>query len=279
MAEKLTFSGHESFHCKTLWLKKGYDAVKAGTDFNSPEAVVKLGVGKNMVASIRYWMKATGCMDVQNKLTPFASFLLDSDIGQDPFLEDEASLWLLHYNLVTKGIASLYRLAFLGFKREKKEFTKEQFFQFVRRVAAGVTVASENSITKDINVFLQTYVAPLGMKSVEEYGAIFIDLGLIRRVDNDRYVFTEMPSIAVPDAVLLYAMTEYRKGGKTVSVDGLQDLSLIFGLPMPDLVKSVEGIARRHPEEITYSDNSGIKKVQFVEDVDVAEELKKHYAR
>ncbi len=31
-----TFSGHESFPCKTLWTKKGYDFVTAHKDFNSP---------------------------------------------------------------------------------------------------------------------------------------------------------------------------------------------------------------------------------------------------
>lgn len=53
-----TFSGHESFPCKTLWTKKGYDFVTAHKDFNSPNAVVDLGVGKNMVAAVRYWYKA-----------------------------------------------------------------------------------------------------------------------------------------------------------------------------------------------------------------------------
>ena len=57
---KYTFSGHESFPCKTLWLKKGYDFVKAEKEFNAPEAVVDLGIGKNMVAAVRYWYKAFG---------------------------------------------------------------------------------------------------------------------------------------------------------------------------------------------------------------------------
>ncbi len=57
---KYVFSGHESFPCKTLWLKKRYDFVVQGMDFNKPEAVVHLGVGKNMVASIRFWLKAFG---------------------------------------------------------------------------------------------------------------------------------------------------------------------------------------------------------------------------
>lgn len=48
MAQTYRFSGHESFPCKTLWLKKGYDFIANGKDFNSPDAVIDLGVGKNM---------------------------------------------------------------------------------------------------------------------------------------------------------------------------------------------------------------------------------------
>lgn len=44
---KYAFSGHESFQCKGLWLKKGYDYVKAGLSFTDDYAVVELGVGKN----------------------------------------------------------------------------------------------------------------------------------------------------------------------------------------------------------------------------------------
>ena len=54
---KPIFSGHESFVCKSHWLKRGYDFVNAGNNFNDDEAVVHLGVGKNMVASIRFWLK------------------------------------------------------------------------------------------------------------------------------------------------------------------------------------------------------------------------------
>lgn len=91
---KYTFSGHESFACKSLWLKKGYDFIKNGHSFNAPDAVVRLGVGKNMVASIRYWMKAFG-MTRNDLLTGAARLLLDSETGYDPYLESLGSLWLL----------------------------------------------------------------------------------------------------------------------------------------------------------------------------------------
>ena len=54
----LKFSGHETFSCRTFWLKKGYDFVIENNNFNAPEAPSLLGVGKNMVASIQHWMKA-----------------------------------------------------------------------------------------------------------------------------------------------------------------------------------------------------------------------------
>lgn len=38
--DKFSFSGHESFQCKTQWLKKGYDFVYEQNNFNDPEAVV-----------------------------------------------------------------------------------------------------------------------------------------------------------------------------------------------------------------------------------------------
>lgn len=54
------FSGHETFRCKTHWLKRGYDFICNECNFNDEDAVVRLGVGKNMVSSIKYWMKAFG---------------------------------------------------------------------------------------------------------------------------------------------------------------------------------------------------------------------------
>lgn len=43
---KYTFSGHESFPCKALWVKKGYDFITKGLDFNTPNSVIDLGVGR-----------------------------------------------------------------------------------------------------------------------------------------------------------------------------------------------------------------------------------------
>ena len=60
MITQFKFSGHETFHCRHFWLKKGVDHLSAGNSFKNKEAVVELGVGKNMVTSISHWLKAFG---------------------------------------------------------------------------------------------------------------------------------------------------------------------------------------------------------------------------
>jgi hypothetical protein len=55
-----SFSGHETFVFRYAWLKKGVDAFAADPEiFRKESAIVTLGVGKNMVASIRHWCIAT----------------------------------------------------------------------------------------------------------------------------------------------------------------------------------------------------------------------------
>lgn len=105
---KFTFSGHESFQCRQLWLKKGYHFVNKKKSYNNDDAVVELGVGKNMVSSIRFWMKAFNLLTPTDELTDFSHRLL-SDDGYDPYMEDEGTLWFLQQSV--KG-----KMRFFNFK-------------------------------------------------------------------------------------------------------------------------------------------------------------------
>ncbi len=55
MDTKFTFSGHESFPCKTLWLKKGYDLSAKGTLFSTrrKKSLTKQGLVSNTGANVR----------------------------------------------------------------------------------------------------------------------------------------------------------------------------------------------------------------------------------
>ncbi len=99
-----TFSGHETFALRISWLPKAVSAVERGKDpFSDPrEGMVSLGLGKNMIRSLQFWVAATGLVSKDKgslHLTEFAKQSLSRESGKDPFLENTQTLWLLHWNL------------------------------------------------------------------------------------------------------------------------------------------------------------------------------------
>jgi hypothetical protein len=105
-------SGRETIPSRYAWLPKAVMALdgnpKAFADEDS--AIVELGVGKNMVRAIRFWVQAAGIAASAKdgyELTTFGKELLSGG-GYDPFLEDIRTLWLIHWNLSTDTTNPLF---------------------------------------------------------------------------------------------------------------------------------------------------------------------------
>ncbi len=106
--EKASFGRHETFPLRYGWLPKGFQAVQKDPHIfeNADEATVRMGVGKNMVNSIRFWLRATGMMASKDySLTQLGKKILNDEKpkGWDPYLEDEATIWLLHWLLASNA--------------------------------------------------------------------------------------------------------------------------------------------------------------------------------
>ena len=278
---RYSFSGHESFHCKSLWLKKGFDYLCGGKSFNDTDSVALLGVGKNMVAGIRFWMKAFGLTDT-NKIQPIATYLFNDADGRDPFCEDLATLWLLHFQLVSTGVASIYKLGFTEFQRERKEFEREQLHSFIKRkcsVPEQKNVYNENTVKKDIGVFLQNYVTPKDLKQIENFTSLLIALNLILDIGDGRYRFAETDTFSVPDAILLFALYTIKGGDKVISFDKIQYLSLLYCMPINNLLDRLIDLQDKYSEIMSYTDNSGIRNVIFKEEVNAFQLLDLYYTK
>lgn len=276
---RYSFSGHESFQCKSLWLKRGYDYLLAGGKFNDADSVVKLGVGKNMVASIRFWLRAFS-LTTADELTPLAKYIFDDVNGRDKFTEDMNTLWILHYLLVKSGNASIYNLLFLEYQREKKEFSKSELQTFIKRkcsVPEQKNVYNENTVKKDIGVLLKNYIAPTDLKTIEDFSALLLDLNLITRREADRYVFRQVKNTEISAEVLLYAMIDFSNKDKTLSLDKLQALALIFCMPLPDLIEAIKRIESKYSRSIVFTDNSGVKNVQLLAELEPSTILDSYY--
>ena len=164
-------SGHESFPCRYTWLPKAVRALNADpTLFSDDEqAMVTLGVGKNMVRSIRFWIQAAGVAAPEKKgssysLTDLGRVLL-GDRGLDPFLEDTSTLWLLHWSLSTDIESPLLAWDYLLNRWHEPELARSSaikvLFKEASRLDDGISMVT---LEQHFDTFLHTYVPTRGRK-------------------------------------------------------------------------------------------------------------------
>lgn len=277
---KYTFSGHESFQCKGLWLKKGYDYAKTELSFADDYSVVELGVGKNMVASIRYWLRAFGITDDSGVPTEMGRYLLDND-GADPYIEDTATLWLLHYLLVTSQVATLYNIVFTEYNKTRKEFTKLDLANVIRRMFTdkhfGNTPYNEKTIGRDIDTMLKNYVMPDSIKACDDFSALLLDLRLIGKTGREAYTFNCSARAKMEPLVFLFAVFDYTQGKQQViEFEILLKISNIFGMSVNELYDVFDQLHAIDPN-ITFSNAAGEQLFTMKEPMDKWQVLNKYY--
>lgn len=285
-----TFSGHESFPCKTLWLKKGYDFIKKGGDFNASEAVVDLGVGKNMVSAIRFWIKSFG-LNKDSKTHWIAEYILNSNKGKDPYMEDLGTLWLLHFLLVYTNEASLYKLFFIDFQKERRLFNKDQVTTFVKRKMRDTgkeNSFNKNTVKKDVGVLLHNYCLPRNPQSNEDFSTLLMDLDLLRQTDKtdgtedneDKYYFNIEGKREVTPSIFLFAVLLIKeKNDNSIPYDVLHELGLIFCMTDLEIIDMLKLLSDRYSDTLSYSDVAGIRQLQFTQQMDAKQVLDNYYEK
>ena len=282
---KLTFSGHEKFHCRQFWLKKGYDFLCAGRRFTDDDAVVALGVGKNMVNSIRFWLKAFDLVDDNEQPNDFARFLFGEN-GRDPYLEDEGSLWLLHYRLISSANVSIYSLFFNEFRKKRIEFQKDHLLAFLKRQCDEQSAAiSENSLSADIDVLIKTYLRPKGKtRDIEDdFSGLLIDFALLQDISSGHetwYAVESKERETLPVEIFLYAILE-QASGQSVSfrdlLNGENSVGLVFAMNESGVMKKIQEALALFPSQLVFSDDAGIRELQFKEPLDKEALLRGYY--
>ena len=215
-----SLAGHQTFALRSAWLKKGLDQLTIDPGvFSKDDALVRLGVGKNMVAAIRHWVLATRLASTTGErgaflqATPLGTLLL-ADEGGDPYLEDPATLWLLHWHLCGPGSPAYTWIYAFNVWREW-EWTAPSLAQAVQVAtrASSAKAASPETVQRDVAVFLQTYVASTerGQNAEDGLDCPLRELGLLRAGfgSKQQYSFAVGPKASLPARVFAYALLKF----------------------------------------------------------------------
>ena len=268
------FSGHESFACRYGWLPKLYEAVNDNPAlFSSDEgAILRLGIGRNMIKSLRFWGEAFGLTYTRGRevrTTGFARKLLDSREGYDPYLETPGALWRLHWMLTAHGGLGAWAVAF--FETRDREITRERFVASVRsRASKTRRTITLGTASNHVNVFLRTYVGGhyLNESPEEALGSPFQELELIR-LDTPAGVetvrFSRGSKRTLDTKALAFVLHDFWQGTTPTSVTmSLRSLMLSHASPgailllnEAGLYESLEDICSESRHLVLRSDGAG----------------------
>ncbi len=279
---KYRFSGHETFACRYAWLSKAVREISEDSYIfsasNENMAMVRLGVGKNMVRSIRFWAEAARVMELGEDghvPTDFGSqIFLGSHDEQghtleealDPFLEDIQTLWLLHWKLATNVENPIFAWDFLLSRFQEPELTASSVFDAVKKATvASEKPLSDSTLEQQFEIFLHSYVPTRGRKGEvreDNLDCPLVELGLLEQVGHRSgkrsagrpepiYVFRREPKPEISPMLFAYCVDEFWRlrhpGEKTLSFQllssGHGSPGQVFKLPEDDLQRRAESLA------------------------------------
>jgi len=276
---KYNFSGHDTFHCRLFWLKKGYDYVSKDQKFKENSGV-DLGVGRNMVNSIRFWLKSFGIIDDDYSLNKLYSLIFD-DNGLDPYLENEATLWLLHYKLNELNHANIYKIIFGELRFQKPEFTRKNFVDYALSLDSNQNI---KTLEKDFSVFVRMYLND--NKNIDDgYSGLLTELNLIKEIGKTQngeqlYRIENTSQNEIPNELILFAILSNNNYGRSVSFNSLyieeSGVGKIFCLDKDILETKLIEISEKF-KGITYNSEAGVKELQIKKDYNPIDILKNFY--
>ena len=280
------FAKHETFHIRDGWLTKGLHILQENDriflDEKAPEI---LGMGKNMVRSLRYWMQATGLTEevrrdalTIQKPTLLGRLIRDHDI----YLEREATLWLIHYSLAcSRDLATTWHYFFNHFAAGK--FTREYFLErlsdWVSRQTDNSRRVAESSLKKDFATLIKTYLADQpGERSPEDsMECPLTSLGLISSFrelneDDKRVIVYRYESGAVANIhplVFLYVILrwqeEYRDSTREVGLNNIlrepMNAGRVFNIGLSDFEALLERLYKDYGWQIRLTRTAGLNQV------------------
>lgn len=275
----LHFSGHETFPIRQLWLHKAYNYAlrhskeEKGASFGGDHAMIELGVGKNMVSSIRFWAEATNFLDNKN------GGLEPSPLGRlifgelDPTSENPNTPWLVHWQLASQSHRSTV-FWFLFNQLNSQYITREDIQEGLVSLAgkSGKKV-SHQTIKRDVEVCLRSYVPFMAGRNktvTEEFiEPLLSSLGIINVVNKDIIEIPRTTRPTLSNGLFAYALMDFwqTRLDNSSSIDYFQIAHAIgspgkvFRLDEISLTRRLEDLEALTQGELIWTEQSGIKTV------------------
>lgn len=191
-----------------------------------------LGIGANMVKSLRYWLQAVGLTEETTAKRREQTF---TDFGKliwahDPYFEEIGTLWLLHYKLATNMIDAPAWWYFFNLFR-LQEFSRDDFVtQISSKLRLDGEEVPDRSLDDDFNCIISTYLPrsksnPEKVNPESNIDCPLGELGLIEIADRRKKHFKKSTpgKDSIPPLILLAVLIDKANGEKEIRIPSIQN--------------------------------------------------------
>lgn len=250
--------------------------------------MVKLGVGKNMVRSIKFWLQAFGIAENIGRTQEMAPTLFGESIfgkkGLDPYLETNKTLWLLHWKIASIRNEPLFAWHFLlnewaeptfskteivreftleseRLDRPLSDFTKEQHFDIFLHSYLGGRSKRQNDVLED------TLDCPLAELSLISSAGERM-LGTSGRKEPI-YEFNQEAKPEISEAMFIFCLYDFwqshRQQENTLSFREISSIhgsiGQVFKLSEPDIRNRLESLSTAAKRYFDYMASAAIPRI------------------
>ena len=290
----LKFSGHQTFPIRYGWIYKIIQEVNKGESISSKnnieEQMISMGIGKNMVLSIRHWIRILNLVTCTDKktlsyeLTPLANKLFVGKDAYDAYMDKIGTVWLLHWlaqSINTQNAElNTARWFFNYFKgvRVNKEQTFKNITLDLKHHEKDLTEATLN---KDIDCLFQMYAQKkLTTNKINEdsFASPFTELGLIVQENSKEFRAERSTQDSLPTEIFAYAIIDFMQRRQkdsnnnitnkqaTISFQSLLNDAgspgSVFRLSESGLSKKLDQLEILTQGNIKWTDTQGLRQVQ-----------------
>ena len=270
---EVKFKRNESFYIRDGWFQKALHALDINDEnvFSGIKGVDYLGIGANMVKSLKYWLFVSNIITLESKsykLTEFGRLLLE----YDPYLENNFTWFLIHYYICQrKEDAPIFNYFFNSniTRFEKSELIKTMY-ELISNDYPNQSIKN-NYLSDDIGVFLKTYVVEDHDGNPEDnYISPLSNLELLEK-KKDVYIRKKARYSKLSYLIVYYALTQQYEESFNIEDSFMDNNSPIrlFNLDKNSFMQYLEEMKRR--ELINVNKTAGLNTVYFVAKKDLAE--------
>ena len=231
------YGQHQSFYLRDRWLNKGIKHLR-GNDrfFYDKDAFEKMGLGKNMVKSLRYWVVATGVVEEVfsderkkvHRITPLGELIF----AHDKFIKQADTASILHYHMVKDEEPSTTWYWYFNINKQTIA-SKEELLTALEEwvIDSEKKPVSNRSLKRDIECLVKLYTAGQNVSDPEE--VIQSPLNKLGLVQERKGIILKKSTVynEIGLAALMYVLLDYKEINKveTVSVDELVNAIGLWG--------------------------------------------------